>query len=277
MFCLLRTIFFVSLFFISNRPFAFCQVEAIQHFLHDAQKQAKAGQWDHSEILYFKAVKSPRVEDRIRAYEGLVQLYTKLRLFKKAERTKKKLEVEKELKFRLVPKGSSYYKKYKVLKGDTYAKIAARYTVSQEWLKRANKNQKLVEGKAVLLPKVQYTLVVNKGAKKMTWKRGKEVIKQYAVAVGRVGTETPVGEFVVINKVVDPVWYRLGQVYPPESPDNLLGTRWFGLNHKGYGIHGTRDPESIGFASSHGCVRMLNEDVEELFSWIPIGTKVIIR
>jgi lipoprotein-anchoring transpeptidase ErfK/SrfK len=277
MLCLLRTFILGNLIFFLGNSLLLAQAESIQNVLNEAHKQAKAGQWDQSELLYFKALKSPRVEDRIRAYEGLVPLYTKLRLFKKAERTRKKLKAEEALKTRLVPKSSTYYKKYKVLKGDTYAKIAARYTISQEWLKRANRNKKLIQGKTILLPSVKYSIVVSKASKTMTWKRGEEVIKKYPVAVGRVNSQTPAGEFSVINKAVDPVWYRLGQVYPPESPDNLLGTRWLGLDRKGYGIHGTRDPQSIGFASSHGCVRMHNEDVEELFSWVPIGTKVVIR
>jgi lipoprotein-anchoring transpeptidase ErfK/SrfK len=89
--------------------------------------------------------------------------------------------------------------------------------------------------------------------------------------------ETPEGKFTIVNKVEDPIWYKLDKQYPPGSPKNLLGTRWMGLNQKGYGIHGTRNPKSIGMALSHGCIRMHNRDVEELFAWIPIGTKVIIK
>ena len=89
--------------------------------------------------------------------------------------------------------------------------------------------------------------------------------------------ETPEGKFKVTTKVPHPVWYHEKKQIPPDSPENLLGTRWLGLDKKGYGIHGTRNPESINEAASHGCVRMYNHDVEELFEWIPVGTPVSIR
>ena len=60
----------------------------------------------------------------------------------------------------------------------------------------------------------------------------------------------------------------------------MLGTRWLGFAEKGeyqsYGIHGTNDPNSIGRNVSNGCVRMLNKDVEEIFSMLQIGDKVQI-
>ena len=43
-----------------------------------------------------------------------------------------------------------------------------------------------------------------------------------------------------------------------------------------FGIHGTQDPYSLGWASSHGCIRMNNNDVSELYKIIPVGTKVVI-
>ena len=65
-------------------------------------------------------------------------------------------------------------------------------------------------------------------------------------------------------------------VVPPDSPKNILGSRWMGISEPGYGIHGTRDPDSIGQAVTAGCVRMLNEDVEELYAIVPIGTEIAI-
>jgi lipoprotein-anchoring transpeptidase ErfK/SrfK len=66
-------------------------------------------------------------------------------------------------------------------------------------------------------------------------------------------------------------------VVPPRSPENFLGTRWLGFNIPKYGIHGTIYPELIGQSVSGGCVRMRNEDVEELYAIIPVGTKVVIK
>jgi len=59
--------------------------------------------------------------------------------------------------------------------------------------------------------------------------------------------------------------------------DNPLGTRWMGLNLKGFGIHGTNVPSSIGKAASHGCVRMAKRDLEELFELVEVGDVVVIR
>jgi len=58
------------------------------------------------------------------------------------------------------------------------------------------------------------------------------------------------------------------------GPANPLGTRWMGLGYKGYGIHGTNRPHSIGKAASHGCIRMRNHDVEELFELVQVGDPV---
>ncbi|HTL48210.1 MAG TPA: L,D-transpeptidase family protein [Verrucomicrobiae bacterium] len=245
--------------------------------LEQARALADQKNWDDSEALYLKITQSPVVEDRIKAYEGLIEVYNKLRFSKKAGRVEKKLEEEKKFVERLVPAGDSYYQKYTVRKGDTYGKIAARNGISQKWLERANSGKLLKADDEILLPRTRYELVVDKASKTLTWKRGEEVIKTYSVSVGREGMETPEGEFRVEHKVKDPVWYWMKKEIPAGSVKNLLGTRWLGLNHKGYGIHGTRNPKSIGAAMSHGCIRMHNQDVEEIFPWIPVGTPVIIQ
>lgn len=251
--------------------------EKIKVYLQQGAEFFKKAEWDRSQESYSKAAQSPRVEDRIEAYEGLTALYQKLRMTKKAARAQRSLEKEKDFQRKLLPQTDSFYETYKVVKGDTYAKIAARRKISQEWLQRVNDNKLLVENKTIRIPKEGYVLVVDKKARKLFWKRGKETLKTYPVSVGKQETQTPEGEFRVKEKIKNPVWYRMNQVFPPESPKNLLGTRWLGLDQKGYGIHGTRNPNSIGSAASHGCIRMYNHDVEELFSWVPIGTPVIIR
>lgn len=90
------------------------------------------------------------------------------------------------------------------------------------------------------------------------------VIRTYRVAVGNPSTPTPVGEYRIIYK---------GRNWGPS-----YGPRWLGLNVPwgAYGIHGTNRPDSIGRHMSHGCIRMLNRDVMELYRFIPVGTKVVI-
>ncbi|MUG24685.1 L,D-transpeptidase family protein [Paenibacillus macerans] len=88
--------------------------------------------------------------------------------------------------------------------------------------------------------------------------------KTYPVAVGNPSTPTPVGEYLVTYK---------GKNWGP-----AFGPRWLGLNVPWgyYGIHGTNRPDSIGRHLSHGCIRMRNRDVLELYDLVPVGTKVTI-
>ncbi|MBI1740553.1 MAG: L,D-transpeptidase [Candidatus Koribacter versatilis] len=98
----------------------------------------------------------------------------------------------------------------------------------------------------------------------------------YRVAVGKTSTPSPVGDFKIVNRVSNPTYYHPGQVIPA-SNSNPVGSRWMGLSAKGYGIHGTNQPNSIGKAASTGCIRMGKEDVEELFALVEVGDPVEIR
>lgn len=103
-----------------------------------------------------------------------------------------------------------------------------------------------------------------------------KLIKTYPIAVGTRGTPSPEGEFTIINHAVAPVYRHRGKQIPP-GEDNPLGDRWMGLRLKGYGIHGTNVPRSIGKAASHGCFRMAKQDVEELYAQVKVGDRVIVR
>ncbi|MFY9748438.1 MAG: L,D-transpeptidase [Acidobacteriaceae bacterium] len=101
------------------------------------------------------------------------------------------------------------------------------------------------------------------------------VKKVYRVAVGRGTSPSPTGTFMIVRRVENPTYYHDGKVIPP-GPDNPVGTRWMGLSQKGYGIHGTNEPHSIGKAASHGCIRMGQKDLEELFAQVRSGDTVEI-
>lgn len=80
----------------------------------------------------------------------------------------------------------------------------------------------------------------------------------------------------------EPAWYSPdGGVFPYGHKENILGTRWIGFKDKpdlrGYGIHGTTQPETIGTESSNGCIRMLNSDVEELYDFVTLNTEIVIQ
>ncbi len=102
------------------------------------------------------------------------------------------------------------------------------------------------------------------------------VLKIFPVAVGAADSPSPTGEFRIINRITNPTYYHPGTVIPA-GPANPLGSRWMGLNRKGYGIHGTNVPRSIGTASSHGCIRMARRDLEQLFGMVRVGDTVVIR
>ncbi len=272
-----RILLFLLIFFHAQDVFASVQSPSYPKLISAANDLVKKGRWDEAERDYLKAASSPELYDRMAAYEGLAALYKKLKMFKKAGRAEAKLKNEKDFESKLLPESDSYYETYRLKSGDSYGKLASRYGVSERWLMRANKGKALIEGRSVKLPKGRYEIVVSIKDRMLFWKRGSEVIKKYPISVGRKGMETPEGSFKVTSKVAHPVWYHRKKEIPPDSPENLLGTRWLGLDKRGYGIHGTRNPESINEAASHGCVRMYNHDVEELFEWIPVGTRVTIR
>jgi lipoprotein-anchoring transpeptidase ErfK/SrfK len=102
------------------------------------------------------------------------------------------------------------------------------------------------------------------------------VVRLYRVAVGKTSTPSPAGEFKIVNRVTNPTYYHKGQVVGA-GKGNPVGTRWMGLSAKGYGIHGTNQPNSIGKAASTGCIRMGKQDLEELFAIVDAGDTVQIR
>ncbi len=105
--------------------------------------------------------------------------------------------------------------------------------------------------------------------RKLALLEGEQVLKVYDVAVGKASTPSPHGEFKIVSRAINPVWKNVAP-----GPNNPVGTRWLGLSVKGYGIHGTNAPGSIGKAASHGCIRMRNRDVEELFDLVATGVSV---
>lgn len=107
-----------------------------------------------------------------------------------------------------------------------------------------------------------FNIVVNTNNYSLKLYRNNELFKSYPIAVGALVTPSPIGTFTIINKSI--------------NPGGPYGARWLGLNKKGYGIHGTNNPNSIGKKVSHGCIRMYNRDVIELSNIVSIGTIVKI-
>jgi lipoprotein-anchoring transpeptidase ErfK/SrfK len=116
-------------------------------------------------------------------------------------------------------------------------------------------------------------IIVSIADRRLVVVENNEILAAFTVAVGAPTSPSPVGTFIVINRVANPTYYRPGTVIAP-GPRNPIGTRWIGLSRKGYGIHGTDVPGSIGYAQSHGCIRLRNADVERLFEQVRAGDLV---
>lgn len=170
---------------------------------------------------------------------------------------------------------------YTVQSGDFLGKIAATYNTPVLLIAKANGvrgdnirlGQKLVilDGRnhvfAVRVSKSRNDLVLTLDGK---------FFKRYRVSTG-TNAGTPAGVFKIVDKIEHPTWFPSGgRSIPYGDPGNLLGTHWLALDRPGYGLHGTWEPESIGSQSSAGCVRLLNEEIEELYTILPKGTVVTI-
>lgn len=113
-------------------------------------------------------------------------------------------------------------------------------------------------------PNKTYRIAIDVIQKILTLRLGNDIVATFPVAVGKPQTPTPLGDWKIVYKAM--------------NPGGAFGARWMRLSipFGGYGIHGTNNPPSIGTAASHGCIRMFNEDVIKLYDLVPIGTSVKI-
>jgi len=168
---------------------------------------------------------------------------------------------------------------YTVKEGDTLGKIASRFSVGVGFIKKLNGLKSdviLVDQKLKIVPG-PFHIVVEKARFRLTVYHDGRPYKSFKVGLGK-NDSTPVGEYEVTSKLVNPTWRSPeGKLIP--YPDAPLGTRWIGFRDEGgFGIHGTWEPKSIGKQWSHGCIRMLNRDVEEVFELVVVGkSKVTIK
>ncbi len=214
-----------------------------------------------------------RLVDAAAAYRTLLDQATESPLIGKTQEQLGRVNVALLLSPTVTPDDTVY----QVKPGDSLGKIASQHGTTVEYLQRANQLSGTVirPGQKLKIPKGRFSIVVDKSQNQLLLSEGDRFIKTYAVATGK-DNSTPVGTFKIVNRIIDPVWYTQGAVVPAGSPDNILGTRWMGLDKKSYGIHGSADPSAIGQQVTAGCVRMRNPDVEELYAIVPVGTEVTI-
>jgi len=187
-------------------------------------------------------------------------------------------------------------------KEDTLTDIARRFNVGYEEVLRANpkvdpwlpgEGREIVVPTQFILPDAPRTgIVINIPAMRIFYyppvKRGEhQVVLTHPIGIGKVGWRTPEGVTRIVRRQKDPTWRvpvsvrkehhengeDLDAVIGP-GPDNPLGKYAFYLQWPSYLIHGTNKPAGVGLRSSHGCIRLYPEDIEQFFVMVPLGTQV---
>ena len=190
---------------------------------------------------------------------------------------------------------------------DTLIQIARRYSLGYEELLRVNQGVDpwlpgegtlvLIPGQRLLPPGEREGIVVNLPEHRLYYfpkpkKDQPATVLTYPVSVGKMDWRTPIGSTKIVSKQKNPSWTppksvheerrRLGEpplpaVVPP-GRDNPLGAHAMRLSIPGgaYLIHGTNNPDAVGMAVTHGCLRMYPEDIATLFERVPVGTKVTL-
>jgi lipoprotein-anchoring transpeptidase ErfK/SrfK len=186
------------------------------------------------------------------------------------------------LKSALMMPGKEYYL---IQSGDYLQKISKKYNTTVALLKTMNgmESDTIRLGDRLLVFNGDFTVRVSKGRNELDLLRGGKLFKRYSVGTGKFG-KTPAVQFTIVDKIIEPPWTRPSDNRQIEygDPENVLGSRWMAIKSSdqpeltGFGIHGTWERDSIGQQSSAGCIRMLNEDVEELFDLVPRKTPVTI-
>ena len=130
------------------------------------------------------------------------------------------------------------------------------------------------------------TIVVKTSARRLYYVLDGNHALRFPVGVGKAGM-TWTGHARVEGKFVRPAWQappsirrenpRLPKVIPGGAPDNPMGDAALTLRGGEYAIHGTNHPELIGGFVSHGCIRMYNSDIRELYRLVAVGTPVIVE
>lgn len=173
----------------------------------------------------------------------------------------------------------------KVRAGRLLAKVqAALQSAGDRTIKAPVHRTKPDVTRAELASKYPVVIVADRSTFQLRLYKDLKLSKDYSVAFGAAGYDTPAGLYNIQNKAVDPAWHvpesdwaghLAGTVVPGGSPENPLKARWLGI-YNGAGIHGTSDTGSLGSAASHGCIRMAIPDVIDLYDRVPVGAPIYI-
>jgi len=184
--------------------------------------------------------------------------------------------------------GDPLVDRYVIQAGDLLAKIAVANKVSADLLASVNgiiDKDRIREGQTIKIVRGPFRAVVSKRTYVLDAYLGDTLVRQFQVGLG-ADDSTPTGEWRVSTKLMNPTYYppRGGAIIAADDPKNPLGERWIGLigisgaavDQERYGIHGTNEPDSIGKSVSMGCIRMRNEDVETLYTYLVEAHSTVI-
>lgn len=213
------------------------------------------------------------LETRDKAYE-ILSVSKNAVAIEEATRMLGEVNVELVLTPRAMPEKTDYT----VQPGDSLVVLAKKYNTTVDAIRKGNR----ISGSVIRVNDRmriftgKFSIRVSKTKNILDLYLNDRLFKRYPVGTGEFG-RTPVGDFAIVEKIAQPTWWRPdGKAVPYGDTNNVLGTHWLSLNIPGYGIHGTWEPDTIGKQASAGCIRLLNQDVEELFTLVPEGTPVVI-
>lgn len=194
--------------------------------------------------------------------------------------------------FASTPSGSEAKSKMKGLYyQDIKEMLGERFHMDVRYLDKLNKNKSYKVGETITVLNTRGQLnqrinrvVANKADKTLYAYNGNKLVATYPTTVGSDATPSPHGTYKIVNKVKMP-WYKATvdeaagkKVYMlPPGPNNPVGVVWMGLSKPSYGLHGSPKPEGISRQASHGCIRLTNWDVLEVYANIENGATVVLE
>ena len=192
---------------------------------------------------------------------------------------------------RTVLPGDNLCSSFKVRSGDLLSTIGKEHNVPYEILMEINgiaRPEALQAGQQIKVINGPFHARIYRSTFTMDiYLQSNTFVQSLKVGLGKDATQTPTGLWQIKNKLVEPPWPDpvSGKILHPGDPDYALGSRWIGLDgidgaakgRTGFGIHGTKDPETIGTESSLGCIRLHNGDAIHVYNMlVPVLSKVVI-
>jgi L,D-transpeptidase ErfK/SrfK len=165
-----------------------------------------------------------------------------------------------------------------------YVEIRAANPGLDPWLPGAGKSVTL-PGQHVLPEAPRRGIVINLAELRLYYYPPRGESRTFPIGIGGEGKETPVGRTIIADKRLHPVWVPTKSEHEenpdlPASvgpgPDNPMGDFALYLGWKGYAVHGTNKPYSIGRRDSHGCIRLYPDDIAWLYRQVVSGTPVTV-